>query len=118
MSKRLYKSRDNRVLCGVCGGIGEYFNIDPVIVRIILVVLCCVGFSGIIAYIIAACIVPEKPVMMDPDPRSAYENTYKKSDIAVDAEIVDEKEQQADMNIHYMEKLKDSTDFYRTVFIF
>ena len=35
--KRLYKSRANRVLCGVCGGIGEYFNIDPVIIRLLLV---------------------------------------------------------------------------------
>ena len=65
MKKKLYKSRENRVLCGVCGGIGEYFNIDPVIVRIILVVLCCVGFSGIIAYILAAIIMPERPVNVD-----------------------------------------------------
>lgn len=58
--KRLYKSRENRVLCGVCGGIGEYFNIDPVIVRLLLVVLCCAGGSGVIGYIIAAIIIPEQ----------------------------------------------------------
>lgn len=58
--KRLYKSSTNRVLCGVCGGIGEYFNIDPVIIRLLLVVLCCAGGSGILVYIIAAIIIPEQ----------------------------------------------------------
>lgn len=58
--KRLYKSRENRVLCRVCGGIGEYFNIDPVIIRLLLVVLCCAGGSGILGYIIAAIIIPEQ----------------------------------------------------------
>lgn len=75
MNKRLYKSRDNRVLCGVCGGIGEYFNIDPVIVRIALVILCCVGFSGVIAYILAAIIMPERPVNVPPT-KDVYEATY------------------------------------------
>lgn len=61
--KRLYKSNKNKVLAGVVGGIGEYFNIDPVILRIIWILL--VAFSGfvpgIIAYLIAALIVPKKP---------------------------------------------------------
>ena len=57
--KRLYKSRTNRVLCGVCGGIGEYFGIDPTIVRLLCVLL---GFTstGLILYIIAAIIMPEE----------------------------------------------------------
>jgi phage shock protein PspC (stress-responsive transcriptional regulator) len=57
--KKLYKSRKNRVLCGVCGGIGEYFNIDPVIVRLICLVFFCTG-GGIVAYIIAAIIIPDE----------------------------------------------------------
>lgn len=61
--KRLYKSNKNKVLAGVVGGIGEYFNIDPVILRIIWILL--VAFSGfvpgIIAYLIAALIVPKRP---------------------------------------------------------
>lgn len=61
-TKRLTKSDDNRVLCGVCGGIGEYFNIDPVVIRLLWVVFCCLGGSGIIAYIIAAIIIPSKTV--------------------------------------------------------
>lgn len=61
-TKKLTKSDDNRVLCGVCGGIGEYFGIDPVVIRLLWVVFCCLGGSGIIAYIIAAIIIPGKNV--------------------------------------------------------
>ena len=61
-TKRLTKSDNNRVLCGVCGGIGEYFNIDPVVIRLLWVVFCCLGGSGIIAYIIAAIIIPSKMI--------------------------------------------------------
>lgn len=57
--KRLFKSSENRVLCGVCGGIGEYFNVDPTIIRLIWVLVACTG-TGIIAYIIAAIIMPER----------------------------------------------------------
>lgn len=57
--KRLYKSRTNRVLCGVCGGIGEYFGIDPTVVRLLCVLLGLTS-TGLIAYIIAACIMPEE----------------------------------------------------------
>ena len=56
--KRLYRSRKNKVFAGVCGGVGEYFNIDPVIVRIIAVV----SGVGLLAYIIGAIIIPEAPI--------------------------------------------------------
>ena len=49
------------MLDGVCGGIGEYINIDPTIVRLGWVVFCVLGGSGIIAYIIAAIIIPRNP---------------------------------------------------------
>ena len=58
--KRLYRSVGNRMLCGVCGGLGEYFNIDPTLVRLLMVFLCFAGFSGVIAYIVAAIIIPEE----------------------------------------------------------
>ena len=61
MSKRLYKSNKNKMLDGVCGGIGEYSNIDPTIVMLGWVVFCALGGSGIIAYIIAAIIIPRNP---------------------------------------------------------
>ena len=61
-AKRLYRSKKNRVFAGICGGVGEYFDIDPVLVRLIwvLVVIFTGLFPGFIAYIIAIFIVPEK----------------------------------------------------------
>ncbi len=61
--KTLYRSKTNRAIAGVCGGIGEYLNIDPVIVRIItvLLVLATGIFPVVIAYILAAWLVPEGP---------------------------------------------------------
>lgn len=62
MSKKLFKSR-NKVLFGVCGGIAEYFNIDATIVRIAILVLVFAGFgTGIIIYIAAALVMPERSV--------------------------------------------------------
>ena len=56
--KKLYKSSTNKMLCGVCGGIAEYFNIDPTIVRLIAVaIVLCMG-TGLLAYIIAAIVMP------------------------------------------------------------
>lgn len=60
-SKRLYRSRRERLVCGVCGGVAEYFNIDPTIVRLaFLLFVFCVG-SGVLAYIIAAIVMPDDP---------------------------------------------------------
>lgn len=61
MKKRLYKSNTDKKLDGVCGGIAEYFNIDSTIVRLALVLFCLAGGSGIIAYIIAAIVIPREP---------------------------------------------------------
>ena len=60
--KRLYKSKENKVFFGVIGGIGEYLNIDPVVLRVIWVVaVVFTGFvPGIIVYLIATVIVPDK----------------------------------------------------------
>lgn len=61
MNKRLYKSNTDKMIAGVCGGIAEYFGIDPTLVRLGWVVFCAMGGSGIIAYIIAAIIIPRNP---------------------------------------------------------
>lgn len=63
MHKKLYRSRDYRMLSGVLGGLGEYFAIDPIIIRIVFIlILIATGiFPAIIAYIIAALVVPEAP---------------------------------------------------------
>ena len=57
--KTLRKSQTNRQLCGVCGGIGEYLNLDPTLVRLLWIVITFAGGAGILAYIIAAVIMPE-----------------------------------------------------------
>ncbi len=58
--KRLYRSRENKMICGVCGGIGEYFNVDPVLIRLAMVLFGCTG-TGILAYFIASVIMPDRP---------------------------------------------------------
>jgi len=59
--KRLYRSRTDRMLAGVCGGIAEYYNLDPTIVRLITVVLAFVGGAAIPIYGVAWVIMPERP---------------------------------------------------------
>ena len=61
MGKKLYKSNKNKMLDGVCGGIAEYFNIDPTLVRLGWVVFCALGGSGVLDYIVAALIIPRDP---------------------------------------------------------
>jgi phage shock protein C len=61
--ERLYRSRDNRVVAGVLGGVGEYLNVDPVAVRAVYVVLAALSgfFPPLVAYLILFFIIPEKP---------------------------------------------------------
>ena len=62
MKKRLHRSNENKVIAGVCGGIAEYFGVDPTVVRLLWVLFSLMGGSGILAYIIAALIIPRNPV--------------------------------------------------------
>ena len=57
MTKRLYRSKRDVMICGVCGGIAEYFDIDPTIVRLVAVVLVFGWGSGLIAYLVGAIII-------------------------------------------------------------
>lgn len=60
MKKRLYKIEDGKKVSGVCGGIAEYFDVDPTLIRLVWVLFtACVG-SGILAYIVMAIIMPKK----------------------------------------------------------
>ena len=61
MNKKLYKSQSDRKLCGVCGGLGEFFGIDASLIRLGWIVFCLLGGSGVLAYIIAALIMPDRP---------------------------------------------------------
>ena len=60
MKKKLYKSNDKKI-CGVCGGIAEYFDIDPTIVRILWVIFTVSGGAGLFAYFVAALIMNDNP---------------------------------------------------------
>ncbi len=66
MYKKLYRSVTDKMLAGVCGGLAEYFSIDPVIVRLIFVLAVIFGGSGILAYIILWIIIPQKPYIITP----------------------------------------------------
>ena len=61
MKKKLYKSNTDQKLDGVCAGIGEFFDIDPTVIRLAWVVFSLLGGSGVLAYIVAALVIPRKP---------------------------------------------------------
>lgn len=59
--KRLYRSRADRRIAGVCGGIADYLAVDPTIIRIIWVLFAIAGGPGVVLYIILAAVIPEEP---------------------------------------------------------
>ena len=60
--RKLYRSRNDRMISGVCGGLGEFFGIDPTLIRIIFILLLIFGGSGLIIYLVMLLIVPEEPL--------------------------------------------------------
>jgi phage shock protein PspC (stress-responsive transcriptional regulator) len=60
MEKKLYRSTTNKTIAGVCAGLAEYLNIDPTIIRVIWALVGLTG-TGLIAYLVCALIIPEKP---------------------------------------------------------
>lgn len=63
--KKLYKSNTQKMISGVCGGIAEYFDVDPTIVRILFVIFGFGGGGGILLYLLAAVIMPDAPLIGD-----------------------------------------------------
>lgn len=63
MKKKLYRSRTDKMLCGVLGGLAEYLNVDATLIRILYAALSVfsAGFPGIVLYIICAIVIPEAP---------------------------------------------------------
>lgn len=57
--KKIYRSGTDRMLCGVCGGLGEYLGVDPTLIRLLWALLACSG-TGILVYILAAIIIPQE----------------------------------------------------------
>jgi len=78
-NKRLYRSEDNKVVFGIMGGFGEYFDIDPVILRAIYIVMSVFTaiFPGIIAYILMAMVVPKHPEVIKAEMKQAEEEAKK-----------------------------------------
>lgn len=68
--KKLYRSQTDKKIGGVCGGLAEYFGIDSTLVRLLLVVFCLMGGAGVLAYIIAWAVMPEKPE------NNGFDNNY------------------------------------------
>ena len=64
--KKLFRSATDKKLCGVCGGLGEYFDIDATLVRLLWVVFTFMGGAGLLAYIICAIIVPQQQQLPNP----------------------------------------------------
>lgn len=96
MSKKiLYRSGKNRILAGVCGGIAEYFDIDPAVVRLVVVLFTLAGGAGVVAYIVAWIIIPEDP-------------NFKRNDIKMNTKVKVKKEK----NIHEGLDIQGKTAFF------
>jgi phage shock protein C len=63
MERKLYRSRTNSMIAGVCGGLGEYLSVDPTILRVVAVLLIFAKGIGLLAYLIGWVIIPRRPVM-------------------------------------------------------
>ncbi len=83
--KKLYKTEQGKKICGVCGGIAEYFNLDPSIVRIIWAAVTIFYGTGLVLYIIAAFILPSKSEVYYETVKDDKENT----DGPLDGEVID-----------------------------
>ncbi len=93
--KKLYRSRKDTKIAGVCGGIAEYFNVDSNIIRL-LAVLTIFGGGGIIAYIIAWIIVPLESVEDESSDKQTTRSREKnQAETIVDAEIIDDSEKKS-----------------------
>ncbi len=76
MYKKLYRSITDKMIGGVCGGLADYFTVDPVIVRLLFVLAVIFGGSGIIAYIILWIVIPQKPYIITPiNPEQPKDNS-------------------------------------------
>lgn len=79
--RRLYRSRQDRILAGVAGGLGQYFGVDPVLVRLGLVLLTVTSGVGLVAYIILAIVVPEHPAGEEEPVARSSADTHRARDL-------------------------------------
>lgn len=73
--KRLYRSRENRMIGGVCSGLGEYLTLDPTLVRLLFILFALTGGSGILAYLIMLLVIPEEPWESEMDAPAEVDET-------------------------------------------
>jgi phage shock protein PspC (stress-responsive transcriptional regulator) len=71
---RLHRSRRDRVIFGVCGGLGEYFDLDPVLIRLAFVLISLVGGAGLLAYLVLAVVLPEQDASIEPGREELRQN--------------------------------------------
>ena len=86
MKERLYRSRQERVIGGVCAGLGDYLNLDPVLMRVILVILAFINGLGILLYIILWIVVKEEPYNPPYVNNSEADTSTEKSEVEEDQE--------------------------------
>lgn len=61
MEKRIYRSEEEKMICGVCGGMAEYFDLDPTWIRIAVALFCMMAGIGVFGYFVMALIIPKQP---------------------------------------------------------
>jgi phage shock protein C len=71
-NKKLYKSRDNKIIAGVMGGLGEYFEVDPVLFRVVYLGICAFTafIPGMFAYLLMAIVMPKRPEVLHEESNS------------------------------------------------
>lgn len=84
MKKKFYRSRKDKVIAGVCGGLSEYFDIDPVLVRIIFFLLIFFNGIGVLLYLLLMIITPQEPISIEPTDFSS--ETISKAESSVQLE--------------------------------
>lgn len=106
MYKKLYRSVTDKMIGGVCGGLAEYFAVDPVIVRLIFVLAVIFGGSGILAYIILWIIIPQKPYIITP-----FNNEQTKNNSSATNDEKKTENTQSNMNFGYDKPHHNKTIF-------
>ncbi|SMP48117.1 PspC domain-containing protein [Anoxynatronum buryatiense] len=108
MEKRFYRSRTDKKLAGVCAGIANYFEIDPTLVRLIWIVFTFAGGTGILAYIIAAIIMPEEPFDYFETRQQQYQSSNNQTETADVYEVDDENTYEGHEKLGESEPFADS----------
>ncbi|MFW6265019.1 MAG: PspC domain-containing protein [Bacillota bacterium] len=97
-NKKIYRSRKDKIIGGVCGGLAEYFDIDSTLVRLIfLLVFLSPNGIGIFLYIIPWIIIPEKPVSQNDDFQSGHDE-YSDEEVILEAEVVEDTNEESNGN--------------------